>query len=211
MKNGELLQKYINFLENLHKKSIKATDYTYILNNITYKYIIKYKNNEYYFSAARYELEKIYTPEIKYYFRCKISIKKNIYIRFIINYNKTYKIDLIKYECSCPLNIKTINFYNDNDKKSIKTFYYVKKFIRTFIYLKIIFYYFNYYKFSKIYLYYYIKNSNLIYIKYNSRNISNYIKIINNSKLLSIHYILYFDKKNILLNIYIFLLKYKIF
>ena len=76
------------------------------------------------------------------------SIKKNIYIRFIINYNKTYKIDLIKYECLCPLNIKTIYFYNDNDKKSIETFYYVKKLIRTFIYLKSIFYYFNYYKFN---------------------------------------------------------------
>ena len=79
MKNGELLQKYINFLENLHKKSIKATDYTYILNNIAYKYIIKYINNEYYFSAPSYKLDKIYTPEIKYYFSCKKIIKKYIY------------------------------------------------------------------------------------------------------------------------------------
>jgi hypothetical protein len=103
---------------------------------------------------------------------------------------------------SSPLNVKTIYFDNDNDKKSIETFYYVKKLIRTFIYLKSIFYYFNYYKFYKNYLYYYIKNNNLIYIKYNCRYITNYIKInnkYNNSKLLSIHYILYFDKKNILI------------
>ena len=179
--NNELLQKYINFLENVYKTKIKLYNYNYKYkykythkNNLVYvNIIITYRNYKHEFGARSYNITKIYIPEISYYDLVKIITQKNIYIKFK-DINKDI-IDTIIY--NYDMNIETMKYICiKDDKKFIKTFYYSKMFIQNLFCSKSIRYYKNNNLYSKYYTCYYIYN--LIYISFS--HIISKVYIINN-------------------------------
>jgi len=192
--NNELLQKYINFLENVYKTKIKLYNYNFKYkythkNNLVYvNIIITYRNYKHEFGARSYNITKIDIPEISYYDLVKIITQKNIYIKFK-DINKDI-IDTIIY--NYDMNTETMKYiFIKDDKKFIKTFYYSKMFIQNLFCSKSIRYYKNNNLYSKYYTYYYIYN--LIYISFSHRMskvyiINNIYKQFYNYKLLFINY-----------------------
>jgi len=157
----KLLQKYINFLENLHKKTIPPDDYIFIIDK--FYIIITYNNILYKFSSNEYKLINIDTPILYYNYGYKTILQNNIRIYLNNIYNNKY----INYFSIFYKNtMKTISYFNN---KNINTIHYNKIFNKNFIIYKSILYFINTCLYTKYYNYYY--NNYLIIIKY--RNINN--------------------------------------
>jgi len=154
MINGELFQKYINFIENINYTKIKSDDFVYYYLNSFY--VILYNKINYTFNKNYYKLEHIEHYKCHYINNIKKLRILNKYIK--LDYKSNYR-EIVYFN-----KYKYIWVINNNQTKQICNTLYNKILSKNMnIIVKIIKYELNF----KYYNYYYIKNNYLIYIKFN--------------------------------------------